>query len=588
MGEIETPWPDGSVRREYADGVWAYACGISAETHPDYTKAVGIAEREGWPAWFIRSRVDVDAVLEGCWLDMERGIAAVGWLESNLIHTMGAWAGKPFDLFDWQVYDVIVPLFGWVRKDGTRRFRKAAIWVPKKNGKSGLASGFALLLTCGDGEPSAHVYCAAKAKHQADTVHKQARAFAKKSPTLRGQLRVLDSTYRIVHPESDSFFAAVSSDAGIQEGLNWHALVMDELHVVDRALFASLEEGGMARREPLMLNISTAGEYDETSIGWTIWDYSQKVLSGDVVDTSFFARIYAADKDADPGDPVVWRAANPSLGITFQEDVLKAKWERTKASASTLPDFLRYHLNVWVQAQQRWLPPDEWHACRDDIPDDQLVGRPCYAGMDLSSVRDMTAVALLFPPWKDDQRWRVRVRYWLPGENITDLGRKASAPYPSWVRDGWLSLTDGNIVDDQAVRRFIVEASKIYDLREVAFDRYLSTSVVTQLSESDNIPMVEFGQGFISMNPAIKELERLIAGREIAHDGNPILSWNVSNAQLSRDAADNVKLVRGNKGKAMRYHIDGLIALCMAVGRAAQNKGQRTTSVYEERGMVFL
>jgi phage terminase large subunit-like protein len=593
---IRPPWKKGTVRPDYAAGVWSYACGAPAETHPQYAEAVRIFERKKINPWWIRSRVDVVAVLEGCTFDPGRALKAAGWLESNLIHTMGEWSGKPFDLFDWQAYDVVLPLFGWLRADGTRRFRKAAVWIPKKNGKSGLASGFGLYLTCGDGEDSAHVYCAASAKHQADTVHRQARDFVKRSPGLRETMRVFDSTYRIVHPSSNSFFAAVSSDAGTQEGLNWHGLIVDELHVIDRRLFGSLEQGGMARRNPLLLNISTAGVYDESSIGHAIWSHSKAVLSGMVEDTSFFARIYAADPEHDdPGDPAVWQKANPSMGITFDESVLREKWQQVQTSPSMLADFLRYHLNVWVQAAARWIDPADWLSCGEVSNAsvfaggelalspfaEQLRGRPCYGGMDLSSVRDMTANALLFPPHGDDPYYRALCWYWLPGENLTDLGLKARAPYPSWSAAGWLNLTPGNIIDDQHIRAFWNKAVDVFDVREIAFDRYMSTSVVTQMLEQDGLPLVEFGQGYASMSPAVKEMEKIIIGGQLKHDGNPIMAWNVANAQIARDPADNIKLVRGNKGKATRYHIDGIIALCMAMGRAARQGGKSGKSRYE-------
>lgn len=598
------PWKAGAVRERYAAGFWDYACGAPAVGHPRYAEAADLMEARGENPWWMRSLVDVDAVLEGCRFDEAAGMLWVEAIEASVVQTLGEWAGQPMTLFDWQIYDIVAPLFGWKRPDGFRRYRKAAIWVPKKVGKSTLAAALALMMLIIEGDEGAEIVCAANAVKQADIVHKQARDFVKRSPALRELLRVFDSTKRIVRRDQygvESVFHAISSEAGIQEGLNWSMCLIDELHSAEKDdLYNTLEEGGIARRQSLLLSISTAGVYNPKKIGWVIWSYCNQVRSGMVRDTSFFARTYAADERDDAGDErETWYKANPSLGLTVRADDMRATYIKAKAEPSLMPSFLRYRLNLWVQSAQEWIAPSAWIEIAEQRPEpcrlgpegltlsayaEALRGRRCYGGMDLSQSRDMTAGTLVFPPTRDDEHWRAIWYYQLPGQDLEKLASKSKAPYSAWAHQGWLYLNDGNVIDEEAIRRWFLGASKVFDIHEIAFDRYKALGIVTRMKDTDGLPMVEFGQGFGYMSPAIGELEKLILGKRLRHEGNPIAAWNLANAVLRTNANQDRRWDRSNENQK----IDGLVTLTMAVGRAAAHADKdRKVSVYETRGAVW-
>lgn len=589
-GAIAPPWRDGEVRPDYAAGLWRYAVGAPAVEHPEYDAAVKIAERDGWSPWWIRSRVDVRAVLDGCWFDHEAAMRPVDFFRKFLKVPRGRLAGKPFVLMDWQQYDLIMPVFGWKRPDGTRRFRKAAAWAPKKNGKSALCAGVGLYLTIADREQGAEVYAVSTTVDQIDrTIHAPARSMVRKSPALRGRMTVLDSAYKISHAASGSVFMALSSEDRGAEGLDFHGLLPDELHVIERRLLEALEEGGIARRQPLMLAISTAGLYDPTAIGFEWWELTNRVRDGALEDWSFYPLAYYATQDDDPADPAVWKRSNPSMGVTITEDGMRETWKKVEDQPGGLSKFLRYRLNIWVQHTEKWIDAQVWAAAaqpvrapaivtrdRVALPDyaEALRRRPCWGGMDLSSVQDMTATALYFPRHEGAPAAAL-VWCWLPGENLTRLALQARAPYAIWKRDGWLSTTEGITTDTDAVREFWSLASNLFDIRDIGFDPWNAGTLVNQL-ESDGFTMVKVPQGFRGLNNAIKHLEIEIGRGEFLHPDHPILNWNVSNAMVRHDNGGNKRIDKGNAREKKRVHTDGLMALLTAIARAIESPVEET------------
>lgn len=613
------PWEEGvmsprAVRAEYAAGFWSYALGRAAVEVgvKRYRAACAVAVRQGWNPWWIRTVADVAAVEAGCWFDERRANRVVTFFERLLCHTNGRWAGEPFRLMDWQVFDVIAPMFGWMRGavDGVdvvdgekraqqaaplragrparavRRFRKAAVWTPKKNGKSGLASGLGLYLLIGDGEEGAEVYCAARARRQAGIVHRESQKMVKRSPALKGRARVLESTNRILYPGTDSHFEAISSEAGVQEGLNWSGLIFDELHVADRALVQTLEEGGVARAQSLMLAISTAGIYDPNAVGWDWWQLSKGVLEWGIQDWSFFSVMYAAPDEAAPGDPETWRRANPSLGVILQEDQMRETWERAKGSSSQIAMVRRYRLNQWVKSSHAWIEMRRWERLAGTAPD--LRGRPCYGGLDLSSTTDLTAFGLWWPKTDNAPAWW-RVWYWLPEENLEEAARVAQAPYRQWADEGRLLLTEGDVIDYSVIRRKIVELAEQHDVRQVAFDPWQATMLITQLQEEDGLEMVKYPQQGPVLSPALKAMETTIRRGEVRHEGCPVMQWMMSCAEVKTDHNGNCRLVKGDR--RARRKIDGVIAMVMAgdlAARAENEGGGRSKWETEGASMVMV
>ncbi len=507
---------------------------------------------------WVRTKADEQAVREGCTFDLKAAARVQGFFTKFLKHSKGEWAGKPFELLDWQWTQVIQPLFGWKRADGTRRFRRAGIWIPKKNGKSTISAGVALYLLFE--EPGAEVYSAAADSDQASIVFRQAVDMIEASPALSGRLKINNTIKRVVHAGSRSWYQVLSSEVHKQEGLNIHGLIFDELHAQQsRAMWDTLTYGGAARRQPLLLSISTAG-YDRSSIGYEQYRYAKDVLEGRILDTAFFPFVAEATEEEDWKDPAVWRKANPSFGVTVKEDQFTSDCMEAQASPAKENAFRRYRLNQWTEQDVRWLSLDRWDACDAAVDPEALEGRECYAGLDLASTTDIAALVLLFP---DGDAYDVLTHFWVPEQAAKERERRNRVRLTEWVRAGLIEETPGDVIDYDRIRTKIGEIGQKVRIREIAIDRWNSTQLATQL-QGDGFEVIGFGQGFASMTAPTKELEALVLSGRIRHGGNAVLRWMAGNVSVEQDAAGNLKPSK----KKSTEKIDGIVALVMALGRA--------------------
>ena len=503
---------------------------------------------------------------------------AVGFFERYLKHTKGRWAGEAFRLQPWQEKDIIRPLFGWKRADGTRKYRTAYIEIPRKNGKSTLSAGIGLYLLFADNEPGAEIYSAAADRDQAAIVHDQARAMVEDSPELAKRAEVFKRSI-VVHA-TRSVYKVISADAYTKHGLNAHGIIFDELHAQpNRELWDVLTTSTGAREQPLVATITTAG-YDRESICWEQHEYARKVLEGVIEDPTYFAYIAAADENEDWTDPEVWENANPGLGVTISREYLEQECKRAQQVPAYQNTFRRLHLDQWTQQETRWLDLGVWDACGGDVPD--LAGRKCYAGLDMASTTDVAALALVFPPETEGEPYYVIPFFWIPGDNLVERSLRDRASYDAWQQAGLLATTDGNVIDYQAIQAQIVDLGEIYDIEEIAFDRWGAIQMSQNL-DGAGFTMVPFGQGFASMSAPTKELQRLILDGKIAHGGHPVLRWMADNMVVKQDPAGNLK---PDKSKS-RQKIDGMVALIMGLDRAIRHGGEEG-SVYEERGVLML
>lgn len=515
----------------------------------------------------------------GIWFDERAAEKAVGFFEL-LPQIKGEWGtGAPLTLQPWQAF-IVGSLFGWKRRaDNMRRFRTAYNEVARKNGKSTLSCGIGILLAFFDGEPGAEVYAAATKRDQAKIVWNDAAAMVKRTAGLRARIRAYRDN---LHSEATaSKFEPLGADADTLDGLNIHGAIVDELHAhPNRKVVDVLETATGARRQPLIFYITTAG-FDRHSVCWSHHDYSVRVLEGTVEDDTWFGFIAGLDDGDDWRDPAVWVKANPNLGVSVKVDDLERKAKRAQEVPTEQQEFRRKHCNEWTESETRWLDLDAWDRCSGKpAADADLDGRVCYAGVDLSSTTDLTAAVLVFPD--EDGGYDVRCRVFVPEDNIRRRAEKDRVPYPVWVEQGLIEATDGNVVDYDVVEARLKADAERYDLREVAIDRWNSTSTQTRLTEA-GITVVPFGQGFASMTAPTKELERLVMDGKIRHGGNPVLRWAVSNAVAQFDAAGNVKLAKDKSTD----RIDPVIALVMAIGRAMVHPAEQG-SVYESRGVLWL
>lgn len=514
--------------------------------------------------------------------DSDKAQRAVTFI-NNLKHTKGVWHGVPFDLLPWQD-KIIRDIFGTVKEDGYRQYNTAYIEIPKKSGKSELAAAVALYLTCGDGEWGAEVYGCAADRQQASIVFDVAVDMVGQSPALRKRFKPVLSRKRLVYMPTGSFYQVLSSEAYTKHGLNVHGVVFDELHAQpNRQLFDVMTMGsGDARKQPLFFLITTAGT-DRNSICWEVHQKAEDILRGKKHDPTFYPVIYGIEDDDDWADEANWYKANPSLGHTIDIEKLRAAFLSAKENPAEENLFRQLRLNQWVKQSVRWMPMDTWEMCSFPVDPEELKGRVCYGGLDLSSSIDITAFVLVFPPIDEDDKYYVLPYFWLPEETLDLRVRRDHVPYDIWKGQGYLNTTEGNVIHYGFIEKFIEELGQDYNIQEIAFDRWGAVQMVQNL-EGAGFTVVPFGQGFKDMSPPTKELMKLTLEKRIAHGGHPVLSWMMDNIHVRTDPAGNIK---PDKAKSTEK-IDGAVAMIMALDRCIRNDGVSEKSVYDERGLVVI
>ncbi len=507
---------------------------------------------------------------------------AVSFIEA-LSHTKGTWAGKPFELIDWQE-QIIRDIFGTIKPNGYRQFNTAYVEIPKKMGKSELAAAVALLLTCGDNEERAEVYGCAADRNQASIVFNVAADMVRMCPALAKRVKILDSMKRLVYLPTGSTYQVLSADVGNKHGFNTHGVVFDELHTQpNRKLYDVMTKGsGDARMQPLYFLITTAGD-NQNSICWEVHQKALDIIDGRKNDPTFYPIIYGAAQEDDWTDPKVWKKANPSLGITVGLDKVKAAFESARQNPAEENSFRQLRLNQWVKQAVRWMPMDKWDACAFAVDPEALRGRVCYGGLDLSSSTDITAFVLVFPPLDEDDKYIVLPFFWIPEDNIDLRVRRDHVNYDVWKKQGYLLTTEGNVVHYGFIESFIEELGMKYNIREIAFDRWGAVQMVQNL-EGMGFTVVPFGQGFKDMSPPTKELMKLTLEQKLAHGGQPVLRWMMDNIYIRTDPAGNIK---ADKEKSTEK-IDGAVATIMALDRAIRCGNESGASVYDDRGLLVF
>lgn len=507
---------------------------------------------------------------------------AVSFIEC-LCHTKGTWAGKPFELIDWQE-QIIRDIFGTIKPNGYRQFNTAYIEIPKKQGKSELAAAVALLLTCGDGEERAEVYGCAADRQQASIVFEVAADMVRMCPALNKRVKILASQKRIIYQPTNSFYQVLSAEAYSKHGFNIHGVVFDELHTQpNRKLFDVMTKGsGDARMQPLYFLITTAGT-DTNSICYETHQKAKDILEGRKIDPTFYPVIYGADESDDWTDPKVWKKANPSLGVTVGIDKVEAACESAKQNPGEENSFRQLRLNQWVKQAVRWMPMEKWDACSFAVNEEELEGRVCYGGLDLSSTTDITAFVLVFPPVDEDDKFAILPYFWIPEDTLELRVRRDHVPYDVWERQGYLQTTEGNVVHYGYIEKFIERLGERFNIKEIAFDRWGAVQMVQNL-EGMGFTVVPFGQGFKDMSPPTKELMKLTLEKKLAHGGHPVLRWMMDNIFIRTDPAGNIK---ADKEKSTEK-IDGAIATIMGLDRAIRCGNTNTESVYDTRGILFI
>ena len=479
----------------------------------------------------------------------------------QLKHYKGEWAGDPIALKPWQVF-IVGCVFGWVHKQtGLRRFRKAYIEIPRKNGKSLLGAGVILYASFFDGEAGAEGYVAATKRDQAKIVFGDSKRLVQTSG-LKSRIKVSVGN---MHQESTaSKVEPLSADHDSMDGLNVHACVLDEFHAQkDRGIIDVIETSMGARRQPLLFEITTAGS-DPLSPCGVEHDYACKVLDGVVTDETFFAFIAHADEGDDPFKVATWKKANPNYGVSVKPEDMKALARKAKHMPSALATFRQKRLDIWINTATPWLNLEGWRAGQTEWFDegDELQGQPCWGGVDLSSKTDLSSFVLAFPPTEDARRWRLLCWFFTPEDGLEEREQQARAPYRQWVDEDYILTNNGTRIDQNCIKQTIHEARRQYDVQLVGFDPWNADKLVGEINEEwEPDRAIVIDQNWKQLSDPSKEFEAEVAGARVDTGGNPVMAWMVSNVVAVTDNYENIRPTK----KKSRGRIDGVVAAIMAM-----------------------
>lgn len=513
--------------------------------------------------------------------DKKKADRAVTFIE-NLCHTKGKWAGTPFWLLPWQE-QLIRDIFGIVKPDGNRQFRTAFVEICKKVGKSELAAAIALYLLYADNEPSAEVYGAAADRQQASIVFDVAKQMVEMSPALMKRSKLMGATKRIVNYGNAGYYQVLSAEVGGKHGFSVSGLVFDEIHTQpNRQLYDVLTKGSSdARQNPLHFIITTAGN-DRHSIAYELHTKAVDILEGRRVDPTFYPVVYGLKDDEDWEDEANWYKVNPSLGYTVDVERLRDAYREAKQNPADEITFKWLRCNMWVSSTVAWIPDAIYMRGNEPINMASLEGRDCYAGLDLSSTGDITALVLIFPPRDEDEKFVLLPYFWIPEETIPKRVKANSVPYDIWEKQGYIMSTEGNVIHYDFIEKFIMDLSEKYHILEIAVDRWNATHVIQNL-EDNGLTMVPFGQGFASMSAPTKEFYRLLMEGKIIHGSHPVMRWMAGNVVVDTDPAGNIKVTKAKS----KEKIDGIVAAIMALDRAVRHESEGR-SVYDTRGIILI
>jgi phage terminase large subunit-like protein len=486
----------------------------------------------------------------------------------KLPHVKDVWAKRKelIVLTPWQCFCISV-IFGWISPKGTRRFVEAFIEVPRKNAKSTLASAVALYCFVADNEHGAEVFCGATTYKQAfDTIFSVAKGMVKKSKGFVERFGIEVLTNNLAIPKTNSKFEPLCGKPG--EGASPSCVIIDEYHEHQTAeLYDSMVTGMGARSQPLLFIITTAG-VDLSSPCFEKHNQCARVLEGTLVNDRLFTIIYDSGQNVDWTSQEALVIANPNLGASVQLDYLEHRQREAMSSVYRQNTFKAKHLNIWSGSASSWMNLEKWRAQPARKSLDELEGRPCFIGIDMASKVDIAAMAIFFPPVADDLVCHLHCRFYLPEDIANDNGNSNASHYSAWVKQGFITITDGDVTDQRKIIEDLQTFCQRFDVQEIPFDpremAFMSTAML-----DEGLPMVEFPQTTLRMSEPMKHFESLVYGHTLAHGDDPVLTWMVSNVvvRTTQKMIHPAKIRHENK-------IDGIIAAIMAVARYMSNESK--------------
>jgi len=516
-----------------------------------------------------------NALDKGWYFDRKAAIRAIGFIE-KLKHTKGKWAGQRFKLESWQQF-ILWNIFGWMKADGTRRFRYVYVEIARKNGKTALSAGIGLYMLFADGEARPEVYSAATVKDQARICFSDAVEIVKKTD-LKNYL----SPYRnsIVYELKGGTMKPLSSDYGTHDGLNPSCGIIDEFHAhKDSGMFDVIKSAFGARRQPLMFIITTAG-FNKNGACYAYRSNVIKILKGINEDDSLFGIIYTLDSKEEWDNPKMWIKSNPNLGVSVFPEYLADQVNDAKNRPEAVRNVMTKNVNLWVDAEKTWILDDMWQKCIGTTDIKSLRGCKCWGGLDLSNVSDITAFVLLF---HENEKFQLLPFFWIPEDKMLEKIRKENINYDKWSSLGFVKVTAGNVLDYDFVKADILQIAEIYDLQSTAYDRWNASQTIIDL-QNEGMECSPFGQGYGSMGAPTKEFEKMVLTEKIEHFGNPVLRWMMASTVVKTDPAGNIK---PDKEKSSQK-IDGIVASIMALGEWMTAQAEEDNNPYNQRGMLSL
>jgi len=532
---------------------------------------------------------------DGARFDVDRAKKVLGAL-GKFRHTKGRWArdrrrlrlGEGLD--PWQVVWVIAPVFGWVAFDPeidaeVRIIRAVWIEVPRKAGKSTLSSGLANVLLLADGEIGAEVYAAAASLPQAGRVFEDAKKMCLTSPQASKKVRALAGVMTV--PHTGGVFRALSKVAETAHGLNVSAAVIDEVHVHKRRdLIDAIETGTGAREQPLIIFITTADEATEGSIYDEKHTYTRNVANGVVQDPTHYGVVWAAGEKDDPFAEETLRKANPGLGTSPTLSYLRKEAAKAKTTPTYFPTFCRLHLNLRMRGQSRLIDLRQWDDALGSCDLEALKRQRAWGGFDLSAVSDLSAWWLGVESKRPGIELEMFWRFWLPEESLEDLERQLMVPLKQWVDEGWISLTDGNVIDYEAIRDAALKDCEHLQIQRISYDRMFAGQMVQEIdTKLKGVEIVPVAQTFYGSSPAVKELQRLLGSGEargkprMLHGPNPVARWMASLVEAKNDGLDNLRLVKPDRQKS-QSRIDGMSAMVTGLDGYVRRPVKKTYYAY--------
>ena len=511
------------------------------------------------------------------------------------------WAGRPFELSDWEM-DAIRQFFGVQAQDDDGRWVRLRRFlyeeIPKKNGKSEFGAALGLYLLLWDGEPLPHVGIFAADKNNADIIYMAAKYMVEHSCLGQPEhdpIAWARDSRREIHTKYGGVLKVYSADVENKHGYSFSGIIIDELHAQpNRRLWDVLTAGSdAARRQQAVIVLTTAGDDpDRKSIGWEIHEKCRRILSWrrgeperpmDQDDPQWCPIMYGVsaltgdDPDAitalDIWDEAVWRACNPSYGVTIKARQFRAEAKAARQSETAERNFRWLRLNQWISTKAvGWIPltiydKTQWGPSAKVEREEFLQclrGLTCYAGLDLSTSTDLTALTLIFPPQQQLTTWVAVFKAWRPEDTVVEAEQRDHVPYRDWERAGFLHLCPGDMVDYTMVENAIREARQLYNVKLLGVDPYMSRSLTQRLGE-DGLEIVEIPQTMLALSPATKELERLIRGHQMLHVHNTAARWCFGNVRLAVDGNENVKPMKNRSIGRIDMTVAWIIAMATAI-----------------------